>query len=264
MTDNWLKNGQILYQHDLSNSVTFIKISRQTHLNALNKEVINSLEEVLSLIHEDTRIRSVIITGDGEKAFVAGADIKEFQAFNKLQGQELSYIGKQKLFNKIANFTKPIIAAINGYALGGGLELALSCHIRVASTGATLGLPECKLGLIPGYGGTQRLPKIVGMGHAMEMILTSKMINAKEAYRIGLVNYNVEPEELIEKCLSIVKLINKTSPDSSKAAISSINSSFLSEGDGIETEEFSKLFDTSNFKEGVEAFLEKRRANFNK
>ena len=264
MTDNWLKNGQVLYQHDLNNSVTFIKISRKEHLNALNKEVINSLEEVLKIIHENVQIRSVIITGDGEKAFVAGADIKEFQAFNKSQSHELSHIGKQKLFNKIAHFTKPVIAAINGYALGGGLELALSCHIRVASTGAILGLPECKLGLIPGYGGTQRLPKIIGMGHAMEMILTSKMIDAEEAYRIGLINYNVEPDKLIEKCLSIVKLINKTSPDSSKAAISSINSSFLSEGDSVETEEFSKLFETFNFKEGVEAFLEKRRPNFNK
>ena len=264
MTNNWLKNGQVLYQHDLNNSVTFIKISRKEHLNALNKEVINSLEEVLKIIHENVQIRSVIITGDGEKAFVAGADIKEFQAFNKLQAQELSYIGKQKLFNKIAHFTKPVIAAINGYALGGGLELALSCHIRVANTGAILGLPECKLGLIPGYGGTQRLPKIIGMGHAMEMILTSKMIDAEEAHRIGLINYNVEPDKLIEKCLSIVKLINKTSPDSSKAAISSINSSFLNEGDSVETEEFSKLFETSNFKEGVEAFLEKRRPNFNK
>ena len=264
MTDNWLKNGQVLYQHDLKNSVTFIKISRKEYLNALNKEVINSLEEVLKIIHENVQIRSVIITGDGEKAFVAGADIKEFQAFNKSQSHELSHIGKQKLFNKIAHFTKPVIAAINGYALGGGLELALSCHIRVASTGAILGLPECKLGLIPGYGGTQRLPKIIGMGHAMEMILTSKMIDAEEAHRIGLINYNVEPDKLIEKCLSIVKLINKTSPDSSKAAISSINSSFLNEGDGLETEEFSKLFETSNFKEGVEAFLEKRRPNFNK
>ena len=264
MTNNWLKNGQVLYQHDLNNSVTFIKISRKEHLNALNKEVINSLEEVLKIIHENVQIRSVIITGDGEKAFVAGADIKEFQTFNKLQSHELSHIGKQKLFNKIAHFTKPVIAAINGYALGGGLELALSCHIRVASTGAILGLPECKLGLIPGYGGTQRLPKIIGMGHAMEMILTSKMIDAEEAHRIGLVNYNVEPDKLIEKCLSIVKLINKTSPDSSKAAISSINSSFLNEGDSVETEEFSKLFETSNFKEGVEAFLEKRRPNFNK
>jgi len=265
MTENWKKTGNsVMYQHDLKNHVTFIKICREKQLNALNKEVINSLEEILDFVEKESTIRSVIITGEGEKAFVAGADIKEFKSFKKEEAIDLSRFGKQKLFNKIANFNKPIIAAINGYALGGGLELALSCHIRVADTRAILGLPECKLGLIPGYGATQRLPKIVGLGHAMEMILTSKMLNSEDAYRIGLVNYNVEPQELIKKCLSIVNLINKTSPEALNAAIRSINSAFSNDGDGIETVEFAKLFETDNFKEGTDAFLEKRSANFNK
>lgn len=265
MTENWKKAGNsVMYQHDLKNHVTFIKICREKQLNALNKEVINSLEEILNSVEKEPAIRSVIITGEGEKAFVAGADIKEFKSFKKEEASDLSRFGKQKLFNKIANFNKPIIAAINGYALGGGLELALACHMRLANTRAILGLPESKLGLIPGYGATQRLPKIVGFGHAMEMILTGKMLNPEEALGIGLVNYIVEPEELMKKCLSIVQLINKTSPDSLTAAIKSLNSAFSNDGDNIETIEFGKLFETENFKEGTDAFLEKRSPNFNR
>ena len=241
-----------------------ITINRPEFLNAINIETISELSKAIDYFSSRKSSKCLIITGSGKKAFVAGADVKEFADYNSKQGEELSVNGQKILFDKIENCSKPIIAAINGYALGGGLELAMSCHIRIAVKSAKMGLPEVSLGVIPGYGGTQRLPKIVGMGYAMEMILTSKMIDAEEAYRIGLVNYNVEPDKLIEKCLSIVKLINKTSPDSSKAAIASINSSFLNEGDSIETEEFSKLFETPNFKEGVEAFLEKRRANFNK
>tara|TARA_B100001250_G_scaffold414231_1_gene451423 strand:- start:4902 stop:5699 length:798 start_codon:yes stop_codon:yes gene_type:complete len=265
MRDNWEKIGNsIIYKYDFKNHVTFIKICREKQLNALNKDVIDSLEEVLDCIEKEPQIRSVIITGEGEKAFVAGADIKEFKSFKKEEANNLSKQGKNKLFNKIANFNKPIIAAINGYALGGGLELALSCHIRVANTRAILGLPECKLGLIPGYGATQRLPRIIGLGYAMEMILTSKILKSEEAHRIGLVNYSVEPEELMNKCLSIVDLINKTSPEALAAAIRSVNSAFSNDGDNIETIEFGQLFETDNFKEGTDAFLEKRSANFNK
>ena len=196
MTDNWLKKGDlILYKHDLINRVTIIEISREKQLNALNREVINSLEEILALIDVNTNIRSVIIKGKGDKAFVAGADIKEFKKFKKKEAYNLSQSGKEKLFDKISNFNKPVIAAINGYALGGGLELALSCHIRVATNTAKLGFPECTLGLIPGYGGTQRLPKIIGTGHAMEMILTGKMISAENAYRIGCCLSNVHVEK---------------------------------------------------------------------
>ena len=264
MKDNWHKNGDLIfYKHDFENQVTIIEIAREKHLNALNSTVISSLEKVLNIINLETRIRSVIITGKGDKAFVAGADIKEFQGFNKKEARNLSQSGKEKLFDKIANFRKPVISAINGYALGGGLELALSCHLRVATETAKLGLPECTLGLIPGYGGTQRLPKIIGIGHAMEMILTGKMISAQDAYRIKLVNHIVPGDRLIEKCLSITKYFNKTSPEALSSAINSINSCFLDTGSNIESKEFSELFQTTNFKEGVEAFLEKRKPNFN-
>ena len=265
MTKNWVKIcDTVLYKLDIINHVAIIKISREEHLNALNKEVITGLEKALNLIEKEKKIRSAIITGEGLKAFVAGADIKEFEELKTTEANRLSKTGKDKLFNKIAKFNKPILAAINGYALGGGLELALSCHIRVASRTAKLGLPECTLGLIPGYGGTQRFPRIVGMGHAMEMILTGKMINSEEAHRIGLVNYVTNSEDLIQKCMTVTKLFNKTSPDSLQAAIKSINSCRMSEGDSIETLEFSRLFDTANFQEGVSAFLEKRLPNFNK
>ncbi|MAQ31194.1 MAG: enoyl-CoA hydratase [Flavobacteriales bacterium] len=260
---NNFKNQQtICYKYDLDLKVGIIKIQRPKHLNALNKYVILDLEYILDHMEKDTSIRSIIITGEGEKAFVAGADIKEFQKFDDNEAYTLSKLGKEKVFNKIEQLNKPVIAAINGYALGGGLELALSCHIRVASENAQLGLPECTIGLLPGYGGTQRLPKIIGMGHAMEMILTGKMIDSFEAHRIGLVNYNVPSEKLLTKCLEIAKSFIKTSPDSLLLAINSINNSFFNKGDKIESQNFAKLFKTQNFKEGVAAFLEKRKANY--
>lgn len=265
MKKNWLKNGKsILYMHDTESLAVIIKISREEQLNALNKEVILSLSEVLTNIEEDKKIRSVIITGEGSKAFIAGADIKEFQNFKEKEATDLSKSGKNRLFNKISNFKKPVISAINGYALGGGLELALSSQIRLASTNAKMGLPECTLGLIPGYGGTQNLAKIIGVGRAMEMILTGKMISSEEAHRIGLVNYVVEPENLIDKCLELAKSFKNTSPESLDSAIKSINACFMNTGDNLETTEFGKLFETENFTEGVSAFLEKRRPNFNK
>ncbi len=265
MTENGIKKkGDLVYKYELKNQVAIIEINRERQLNALNKNLINCLENVLAEIEEEPAIRSLIIRGKGERAFVAGADIKEFQNFKEQEAYKLSTQGKIKLFDKIANFKKPVISAINGYALGGGLELALSSHIRIASTSAKLGLPECTLGLIPGYGGTQRLSKIIGIGHAMEMVLTGKMINAEDAYRIGLVNHVVSPENLMEKCFSITKLFKYTSPESLQSAIKAINYSFLKEGSETESTEFSKLFETKNFKEGVKAFLEKRRPNFNK
>ncbi len=254
----------INYTHNIEERVAIIEINRPNHLNALNSEVILELETLLDDISQINEIRSIIITGSGDKAFVAGADIKEFQDFGKTQGLDLSLIGKQKLFNKVALFNKPIIAAINGYALGGGLELALSAHIRVATENAQLGLPECSLGLIPGYGGTQRLPRIIGIGLATEMILTGKMIKADEAHKIGLVNHIFPKEDLIGQTLNITKLFKTKSPESLCAAIKSINHSFTNNGDNIESQEFSKLFNTNNFKEGVRAFLEKRKPDFNK
>lgn len=256
--------NNINYIQKIEERVGIIEINRPNHLNALNSELILELESLLDDVSQKEEIRSVIITGSGDKAFVAGADIKEFQEFGQKQAFDLSQIGKQKLFNKIAFFNKPVIAAINGYALGGGLELALSAHIRVATENAQLGLPECSLGLIPGYGGTQRLPKIIGLGLATEMILTGKMIKADEAYKIGLVNHIFQKEELIEKTIRITKSFNTKSPESLFAAIKSINHSFTKDGENIESQEFSKLFETTNFKEGVTAFLEKRKPVFNK
>lgn len=240
-----------------------IEINRPKQLNALNNQVITDLANKLNHIEHNSEIRSVIITGAGDKAFVAGADIKEFQNFTTKAAIDLSKTGKIKLFNRISNFTKPIISAINGYALGGGLELALSTHIRIASFSAKLGLPECSLGLIPGYSGTQKLPQIIGVNLAMEMILTAKMIDAEEAYRVGLVNHIVAQHELLEKCLKICKLFQGTSPESLSSAIKSINSCYSDDGDDVETQEFGALFGTNNFKEGVSAFLEKRKPNFN-
>ena len=256
--------NNINYIQKIEERVGIIEINRPNHLNALNSELILELESLLDDVSQKEEIRSVIITGSGDKAFVAGADIKEFQEYRQKKAFDLSQIGKQKLFNKIAFFNKPVIAAINGYALGGGLELALSAHIRVATENAQLGLPECSLGLIPGYGGTQRLPKIIGIGLATEMILTGKMIKADEAYKIGLVNHVFQKEELIEKTIRITKSFNTKSPESLIAAIKSINHSFTKDGENIESQEFSKLFETTNFKEGVTAFLEKRKPVFNK
>ena len=254
--------NNIKYIKKIENSVAIIEIQREKHLNALNIEVIQELEQALCQAREDNKIRSIIITGSGKRAFVAGADIKEFQQFNKEEAQNLSQNGKQKVFDKIANFKKPVIAAINGYALGGGLELALAAHIRVASNTSKLGLPECSLGLIPGYGGTQRLPQIIGTGLASEMILTGKIISAEQAQAIGLVNHVFTAEKLIPEALEIAKVFNKKSPESLCAAIKSINNCFAKNGNSIESEEFSKLFETNNFKEGVLAFLEKRKPTF--
>ena len=252
----------ILYNEDRLSNISIITINRPNQLNALNKNVIDELSNVLDSISLNPDVRAIIITGQGEKAFVAGADIKEFQKFNQSEALSLSREGKLKLFNKLANFQKPIIAAINGFALGGGLELALSCHIRIASFNAKMGLPECSLGLIPGYGGTQRLTQLIGKGKAMEMILGSKIINSKEALDLGLINRSVELEILIPEALSLAKTFLKNPPEALSAAIKAINNSYSIDAQEIESEEFSRLFKTTNFKEGVLAFLEKRKPKF--
>tara|TARA_B110000495_G_C22945166_1_gene553276 strand:+ start:468 stop:1238 length:771 start_codon:yes stop_codon:yes gene_type:complete len=252
----------IIYTEDLDNNIAMITINRPNQLNALNQEVILDLEKTLESVALKPELRAVILTGNGNKAFVAGADIKEFQDFSKSEALSLSKQGKFKLFNKIANFNKPIIAAINGFALGGGLELALACHIRIASDNSKMGLPECSLGLIPGYGGTQRLTQIVGKGKAMEMILGSQLIDSKEAHNIGLVNYIVEPEQLIDKSIELARSFVKNPPEAISSAIRAINKSYSLEGEDVESEEFAKLFTTDNYKEGVSAFLEKRKPQF--
>ena len=246
-------------------SIAVLTINRPNQLNALNSETIAELGSAFKSLESDKSVKAIIVTGSGTKAFVAGADIKEFYRFNETQGKELAAKGHQSLFNLVSNLTTPVIGAVNGFALGGGLELAMSCHFRLASDNAKLGLPEVTLGVIPGYGGTQRLAQLIGKGRAMEMIFTADMVKAERAYEIGLVNHIVSPEELTQKCEEIASKICRNSPMAIASAICSVNAGFVANLDGlkIEIEEFGKCFGTSDFKEGTSAFLEKRKANFN-
>lgn len=241
-----------------------ITINRADKLNALNKETIRALSDALKKAENDPTVKAVIITGAGEKAFIAGADISEFKNYSIEQAHELSSEGQKELFNLVEELSKPVIAAINGFALGGGLELAMACHIRIASENARMGLPEVSLGLIPGYGGTQRLAQLAGKGKAFELIFTAGMIRADEAQEIGLVNYVVTQVELIEKCLGIVDQLSKNSSLAIASAIRSVNSGYRSGVNGYEKEieEFANCFATEDFKEGTAAFLEKRKADF--
>jgi enoyl-CoA hydratase len=245
-------------------SWAIITIDRPKKLNALNKKTIQELHTAFGELNENDGIKTIIITGSGEKAFVAGADISEFADFNVAQGGELAAQGQQLLFDFVENLYTPVIAAINGFALGGGLELAMACHFRVASENAKMGLPETTLGLIPGYGGTQRLPQLIGKGRAMEMILTAGMITANEALTYGLVNHVVSQEELLPLCQKLANRISNNSPTALKQAIKAINAgySYDTDGYGQEIKAFGECFGTNDFKEGTSAFLEKRKANF--
>lgn len=241
-----------------------VTINRPNKLNALNKDTIQELHDAFKSLNKDKGIKVVILTGSGEKAFVAGADISEFSNFSVKKGGKLAAKGQKKLFDFIENLSTPVIAAINGFALGGGLELAMACHFRVASDNSRMGLPEVSLGVIPGYGGTQRLPQLVGKGRAMEMIMTAGMIDANNALHYGLVNHVVSQEELLSTC---VKLANKISNNSSVAishAIKAVNAGFKHDSNGYaaEIEAFGACFGTADFKEGTTAFLEKRKADF--
>ena len=241
-----------------------IFINRPSKLNALNKETINELSDLLKLAEKDVNTKVIIITGQGTKAFIAGADIAEFADFDQNQGKELSSEGHKLLFDLVENLSTPVIAAINGFALGGGLELAMAAHFRVSSDNAKMGLPETSLGVIPGYGGTQRLTQLIGKGKAMEMIMTAGMITAIEAEKYGLVNYVVSQEELIPFCEKLASKIMRNSPVAISSAIKAINASTKNNIDGfkVEVEEFGACFATDDFKEGTSAFLEKRKANF--
>ncbi len=242
--------------------ITTITINRPESLNALNAQTISELSQGLEELSTDENCRVIIITGTGEKSFVAGADIKEFCDYGTQKAEELAKIGQDSLFNKIENLNKPVIAAINGFALGGGLELALACHIRYASENAKLGLPEVTLGLIPGYGGTQRLPKLVGKGLANEMIFSAKMISAQKAKEIGLVNEVFTLEELITKSKDLANMIANNSPMGIAKAIQCVNASDSEHGFGLEIKSFGELFEMKDKKEGVTAFLEKRKPKF--
>ncbi len=241
-----------------------ITINRPKQLNALNKETIGELSQAFKQAEADKQVRVIILTGSGEKAFVAGADIKEFYKFSVPEGKQLSAEGHEKLFDLVENLTKPVIAAINGFALGGGLELAMSCHIRVASDNAKLGLPEVSLGVIPGYGGTQRLAQLAGKGKAFEMITTAQMISAGEAYQCGLVNYVTPLDELMTKAHEIARKITRNSPTAIASAIRAVNAGFKTGVNGfeVEIEEFGKCFGTPDFVEGTNAFVEKRKPEF--
>jgi len=244
--------------------IQIITINRPAQLNALNKETIDELNKVLIAANDDKETGVIILTGSGEKAFVAGADIKEFADFSSLQGVELAKNGQSILFNLIENLSTPVIAAINGFALGGGLELAMASHIRVASSNARMGLPEVSLGVIPGYGGTQRLAQLVGRGKANEMVFTAGMINAEDALKWGLVTHVVEPQDLLVKAEEIATKIIQNSATAIASAIRSINANFNDGIDGydVEVEEFGNCFGTADFTEGTTAFLEKRKPNF--
>jgi enoyl-CoA hydratase len=244
--------------------VRTITINRPDQLNALNRTTIGELDQALNEADADRSVRVLIITGSGPKAFVAGADIKEFAHFAVEEGKALAADGQKKLFDHVERMNKPVIAAVNGFALGGGLELAMSCHIRVASDNARMGLPEVSLGVIPGYGGTQRLARLVGKGKAMEMIFTAAMIKADEALQWGLVNHVVPQDQLLAKCNELAAAIMKNSPTALAAAIRAVNAGYEPGADGMqrEIEEFGKCFGTSDFKEGTSAFMEKRKANF--
>ncbi len=246
------------------NTIATVTINRPSKLNALNKETIQELHEAFSDLATDKNIEVIILTGSGEKAFVAGADIAEFADFSVKEGGRLAAEGHKLLFDFIENLATPVIAAVNGFALGGGLELAMACHFRVASDNARMGLPEVSLGVIPGYGGTQRLPQLVGKGRALEMIMTAAMIDAGNALDYGLVNHVVSQEELLPFC---EKLGNKISNNSSVAighAIKAVNAGFKHDSNGYasEIEGFGACFGTADFKEGTTAFLEKRKADF--
>ena len=241
-----------------------ITINRPKKLNALNKATIHELHKAFDALESDLNIKAIILTGSGEKAFVAGADISEFAHFTTEEGATLAREGQEILFNFIENLATPVIAAINGFALGGGLELAMACHFRIASENAKMGLPEVSLGVIPGYGGTQRLPQLVGKGKAMEMMMTAGMISAEDAKNCGLVNHVTTQEELILLAEKIASKILRNSPVAISAAIVAVNANFEDGVNGFDTEinAFGDCFGTEDFREGTTAFLEKRKPNF--
>lgn len=242
--------------------LSIITINRPESLNALNAKTIQEISSALEELDSDSTCRVIILTGSGEKSFVAGADIKEFSDFGQEKAEELARNGQNFLFNKIENLSKPVIAAVNGFALGGGLELAMACHIRYASENAKLGLPEVTLGLIPGYGGTQRLPKLVGKGLANEMIFSAKMIPAQRAKEIGLVNEVYPIEDLLTKTKELATVIARNSPMAISKAINAVNLSDTEKGFETEIKYFGELFELNDKKEGVSAFIEKRKPNF--
>ncbi len=257
-----MKFKNILLDKELP--LAIITINRPEKLNALNRETIQELHHAFDHCDQDLETKVIILIGSGEKAFVAGADITEFAHFSVEEGGKLAAIGQEMLFDFVEQLSTPVIAAVNGFALGGGLELAMACHFRVASHNARMGLPEVSLGVIPGYGGTQRLPQLVGKGRAMEMIMTAGMIDVERALEFGLVNHVVSQEELLAYCKKIALKISNNSMVAIGQAIKAINAGFKNSTNGyaVEIEAFGACFGTADFKEGTSAFIDKRKANF--
>lgn len=247
----------------LSNGILTVTINRPEKLNALNSTVLTELDRVMDDVYANKDIFGMILTGAGPKSFVAGADISEFMQLNPEEGAQLAKRG-QDIFFRIENCPKPVIAAVNGFALGGGCELAMSCHIRLASNNAKFGQPEVNLGIIPGYGGTQRLPQLVGKGRAMELILSGNMIDAAQALQYGLVNHVTEPDQLIPESEKLMQTILSKSPMAVSKSIAAINAGFNNEVNGYaeEVKQFGECVGTDEMKEGVSAFLGKRKAEF--
>ncbi len=248
---------------EVENGIFIITINRPDKLNALNKEVINELSAAVDEVYKSSEIKSAIITGAGEKSFVAGADINEFLQLDSTQGEELARRGQKIVFDKIENCPKPIVAAVNGFALGGGCELALACHFIYASENAKFGQPEVNLGLIPGYGGTQRLTQLVGRNVAMELLMSGNMISAKEAMDYGIVNRVVDQKELLTTAKAILGIIQTKAPIAVSKIIECVNNfDHTQQGYDFEIKKFGECFETEDVKEGASAFLEKRKANF--
>lgn len=262
---NDIKRGDrmVLPKMDVNNEIAIITFNNPP-ANALNSKIVGEIDQLLNKIESDSNIRAVILHSEG-RFFSAGADIKEFTELDGKSGAEELGRKGQEVFNRIETFSKPVIAAIHGAALGGGLELALSCHIRLSTKDAKLGLPELQLGLIPGYGGTQRLPRIVGQAHAVEMILSAEPINGETAHAIGLVTKVVDEANLVDEAIQFAQKLASKSPASTKAALQLIHQAIaLPEDEGFlnERQAFSEVFETADAKEGIQAFIEKRKPNF--
>lgn len=248
----------------LNDNWALVTIQRPEKLNALNSETIQELHAVFDHLQNQSNIRAIVLTGSGTKAFVAGADISEFAHFDHVKGEQLAAEGQTKLFDYIENLKTPVIAAVNGFALGGGLELAMSCAFRIASDNAKMGLPEVTLGVIPGYGGTQRLAQLVGKGRALEMVLTATMIDAQQALNYGLVNHVTPQDELLPLAEKLALKIANNAPIAVSKAKEAILANYQdgTNGFAVEIKNFGACFATKDFKEGTAAFLEKRKALF--
>lgn len=248
---------------DLANHIYTITLNREDKMNALNATLLQEIKSAVQDAEKQSEVYGIVITGSGKKAFAAGADIAEFKDFSKEQGQQLSADG-HAVMNTIEHCLIPVLAAVNGFALGGGCELAMACHMRIASPNAKFGQPEVNLGLIPGYGGTQRLIQLIGKGKAVEMLTTADMIGADEALQLGLVNHVVDQAELMEKCYAIINKIAIKSPQGIAKTMECVKAYFDTSLDGmaLEIEQFGSCFQTAEFEEGTSSFLEKRRANY--